>query len=727
MSRLLNSVAFLLSMVWFSASQAHGALVCATFAAPPVVHGEGITERVGDVVLECSGGTPGSTVTGNLFFFLNVNLTNRLASNSTETLTGLILTADNGSGPQPIPVSPTLIGPGSLVFNGANFLLSSSGSVELRLANLRAAANQLMFQPSSAIQVNLGFNPTNVLAVPNNQLIVGSPLHGLYAGFSSKIICSPKGSPLPADPGSLASFLASGAVFNTVRLTEGFADSFGPRAAWQNLNADTGTRIIVNYSGLPAGARLFVPNAIAGSDAVQPTAAGDLGLPASGGKYAPGGNGSLLLSLIQASDVNGTLGTPLYTPGAPGSGTVAFDSMTEVPLNNGSGVAVYEVMDANPSTPESAQVPTFLSLAPFSGAAIETSEDVSLAPVSTVETATVKDPLPRFEQVRIPPDCTIVGDCNARYFPRLFVEESALTFNAAASSTFQVNYIQVQNSSGGVMRWITSLKYLNGSSWLRVFPTDGVNNSTIRVDALPGTLAPGTYNAILTIDAGPVAGSRDVPIALVITPASRPPVPLPVVQSIANAATFALGPVAPGSIATLMGTKLSGKNVSLTFGGLPGQVLFGNDTQINVVVPAGLGDRLGAATTAQVVVTVDGNASAPLTASLAAFAPGIFANGVLNEDYSVNGTNHPAALGSVIQIFATGLSGNGVITAKIGDQVVTQPYYAGPAPGLPGVQQVDLILPANLAASTVQVAVCGGPAASPAVCSPAVPVTVTRP
>ncbi len=96
------------------------------------------------------------------------------------------------------------------------------------------------------------------------------------------------------------------------------------------------------------------------------------------------------------------------------------------------------------------------------------------------------------------------------------------------------------------------------------------------------------------------------------------------------------------------------------------------------------------------VVTVDGAASAPLTVNLAPFAPGIFANGVLNQDYSVNSSKQPAAPGSVIQIYATGLSGTGVITAKIGSEVVTQPYYAGPAPGFAGLQQIDLILPNDL-------------------------------
>ena len=82
--------------------------------------------------------------------------------------------------------------------------------------------------------------------------------------------------------------------------------------------------------------------------------------------------------------------------------------------------------------------------------------------------------------------------------------------------------------------------------------------------------------------------------------------------------------------------------------------------------------------------------------NLASFAPGIFANGILNQDYSVNSSKQPAAPGSVIQMFATGLSGTGVITANIGSEVVAQPYYAGPAPGFAGLQQVDLILPSDL-------------------------------
>jgi uncharacterized protein (TIGR03437 family) len=189
-----------------------------------------------------------------------------------------------------------------------------------------------------------------------------------------------------------------------------------------------------------------------------------------------------------------------------------------------------------------------------------------------------------------------------------------------------------------------------------------------------------------------------------------------------NAATFAAGPLVPGSLATLSGTKLSGNNVTVTFDGLPAQILFDGSTQVNVLVPAALSSK----TSAQLVVTVDGNASPPLNVNLASFAPGIFQNGILNQDNSVNSANRPAAPGSVIQIFATGLSGNGVITAKIGDRVIAQPYYAGPASALTGVQQVNLIVPSDLTEPTAGVSVCGGPASDQVVCSPAVQIALAQ-
>ena len=161
----------------------------------------------------------------------------------------------------------------------------------------------------------------------------------------------------------------------------------------------------------------------------------------------------------------------------------------------------------------------------------------------------------------------------------------------------------------------------------------------------------------------------------------------------------------------------------VTFGGLTAKVLFDNSTQINIVVPTGL----GGVTSSQLVVVVDGASSLTQAISVAGFSPGIFGSGILNQDGQVNGPSHPAQAGTILQIYATGLSGSGAITARVNGNVI-DPLFGGPAPGLVGVQQVNVQLPDGLAGATAQVSVCGGIADIPnqATCSPAVQVAITQ-
>src|SRR6185295_8991903 len=137
---------------------------------------------------------------------------------------------------------------------------------------------------------------------------VGTPQRSLYASFSTKLSFTKDGSPLP-DQITLPNLLAT-SLFATTRFTEGIADAFGTAAAFNGFNADSGQRIIVRYGNFPSDARLFVPDVIAGSNAVQPTAGGDLGPPASGGLYAPMLNRSLLLARVDGAAANGAGGTP---------------------------------------------------------------------------------------------------------------------------------------------------------------------------------------------------------------------------------------------------------------------------------------------------------------------------------------------------------------------------------------------------------------------------------
>ncbi len=645
-----------------------------------------MTERVGDIQMSCSGGQPSAIVSGNLTLFANAPVTNRLTGTS---LSGVTLVYDNGAGPQPT-VPAILASSSSIAFNNVSFTLSATGSVTLRLSDLRVNVTG----QSTPLSVFMGFNPGNVLLMPGAQFVVAYPRPVLYTGSSGKLICSVSGSPAPDNAASFSSFLAAGTAFSTTRLTEGFGDAFQPASSYANLGADNGHRFLISYSGFPPGAQLYIPDMVAGSDAQQPTAGGDFGPPASGGTYAPG---SLLLSRVKNATATGAGGS--VTP-APAAGA-AFDSVSEVSLDNaGSGYAVYEVVDANNSIQESVQFPTFLVLPRGSmDAPIETGETVSFATVSTVGTATATDPIPRFLSIAPQADCTIVGDCNAKYNPSLYVDTTPIQYTAQAGAGNQAQYFIVNNRGGGVLEWTVTITYANGIGWLKLYPDSGINNGTVRVDAFPANLAPGIYQATLAINAGPIAGQQSVPITLTVIP-----VPAPAITSVVNAASFAAGPVSPGSLASVLGSGFAGQTISVTFDSTPAQVLFSNSTQINLLVPASLSGE----STSLLVVTVDGQASAPETVPLAPFSPAIFAGGVLNQDYSVNSAAHPAAPGSVLQIFATGLSGDGTISVQLGGQTVGAPNYAGPAPGLAGVQQVNVVIEGS-----GDLSVCGGSTCSP--------------
>src|SRR5690348_911661 len=70
---------------------------CAVTAVPTQVRAEGLAERMGDIILQCSGSNPGAVLTGNLSVFLPVSVTNRLDANSNITHDA-VLSVDYGSG-----------------------------------------------------------------------------------------------------------------------------------------------------------------------------------------------------------------------------------------------------------------------------------------------------------------------------------------------------------------------------------------------------------------------------------------------------------------------------------------------------------------------------------------------------------------------------------------------------------------------------------------------------
>src|SRR3954464_13047019 len=75
----------ILSLLFLSAAACFGQnfFSCTAGANPPLVRAEGIAERTGDITLNCTGGQPNAVITGNLVFFLSVNITNHILPDGT--------------------------------------------------------------------------------------------------------------------------------------------------------------------------------------------------------------------------------------------------------------------------------------------------------------------------------------------------------------------------------------------------------------------------------------------------------------------------------------------------------------------------------------------------------------------------------------------------------------------------------------------------------------------
>jgi hypothetical protein len=83
--RINESFARFFILLASSISLAYSApFVCTPTAVPALVRGEGLAERMGDILISCTGGPPGGVVGGNLTVFLNVNVTNKLINNFTD-------------------------------------------------------------------------------------------------------------------------------------------------------------------------------------------------------------------------------------------------------------------------------------------------------------------------------------------------------------------------------------------------------------------------------------------------------------------------------------------------------------------------------------------------------------------------------------------------------------------------------------------------------------------
>lgn len=215
---------------------------------------------------------------------------------------------------------------------------------------------------------------------------------------------------------------------------------------------------------------------------------------------------------------------------------------------------------------------------------------------------------------------------------------------------------------------------------------------------------------------------------------------------VVNGASFAKGPVSPGSLVSIFGTGLVSKlaeadtiplssnlgGVTVTFADLPAAPLLAvipgvpgqSSDQINVQLPWEVGTGSG---TVNVVVTTANGVSAPVSVDFAPSMPGIFTSPQSGKLYAVVANfpdnslawpqglvsgAHPAKAGGVITIYATGLGAvdntpaDGGIPSQLAHTLVSPTVliggeaatvlFSGLTPQFVGVDQLNVQLPSDV-------------------------------
>jgi uncharacterized protein (TIGR03437 family) len=209
-----------------------------------------------------------------------------------------------------------------------------------------------------------------------------------------------------------------------------------------------------------------------------------------------------------------------------------------------------------------------------------------------------------------------------------------------------------------------------------------------------------------------------------------PPAPLvlPPTISAVNALSMRQGPVAPGEIVSIFGQGIGPEaavtgnfdaagllanlvgGVEVRFDGVAAPIFYAQASQINVQVPY----TVTAAGVTRLEVWVQGKAAGTLDLPVVAASPALLPLAV-NQDGSLNGETAPALRGTVLTFYATGegLTDGPNITGKAAEAPYPRPrlpvtlavagvaaelLFAGSAPGMVGVMQINARIPGGFVA-----------------------------
>jgi uncharacterized protein (TIGR03437 family) len=215
-------------------------------------------------------------------------------------------------------------------------------------------------------------------------------------------------------------------------------------------------------------------------------------------------------------------------------------------------------------------------------------------------------------------------------------------------------------------------------------------------------------------------------------------------QGVVNAASSApfTNSIAPGELITLYGSNLSSGiavaktrplptslgNVGVFINGVKAPVYVVSPGQVSALVPYGLSTGV-----ARIQIVNKGKASNVVTEFIGQTAPGVFTSpagglglgAVLHTNFSKVTSGHPASPGETVSVFLTGLGAvfptihdgavgpvtalskaTNTITAFIGGESATV-KYAGLAPELAALYQLNVVVPSDLTPGNYLLAVSG--------------------
>ena len=216
----------------------------------PLLSG-GLAEPLATMTLACSGASAAALLQGYLFVTVQGTVTNHQDAN--KNVLGLTVANNNTGTPVPLAgltVTQTATG---LTITGISTNFDALGRLTLLVSGVRSAA-------AAQVMARLDFialPAPPALDIPAGLVEVG---HAVDAVLTA----TPDAAFQPISGGvtgvNLAPTIASMVPNLNVRVSEAAASAFHPKLAAD----DTGTRIRLRFAELPAGSRIFAPDAVAG-------------------------------------------------------------------------------------------------------------------------------------------------------------------------------------------------------------------------------------------------------------------------------------------------------------------------------------------------------------------------------------------------------------------------------------------------------------------------------